>query len=92
MRGIFGKDKNFPDRCGNEPEVFGFIWLITLGVFAFKSSTGDFKLDSSLFSKSLSFLIVGICVFAVGYSFFWLRHIIKKREKIIEEFTREKSF
>ena len=74
MGGVFDKDENFRDRNGNEPEVFGFIWLITLGAYAFMYSTG-----------LLSFLVVGFCVFATGYSFFWLRHIIKKRDKTIEE-------
>lgn len=92
MASLFDKDTLFPDRDSSGPITIGFVCLITLGVFAFKSSTGDYQIESGLFGKLLALFVVGVCVLTVGNSFFWLRHIIKNRDKKIEELERQISW
>ena len=89
MRSIFDNKKNLFDSDVSEPVTVGFVFLISLAVFAFKCSTGDFKFDSTLFDKLLSLFVVGACVFAVGGSFCWLGTIIKTKDKTIEELKEQ---
>ncbi len=89
MRSIFDKKKHFSDSSVFEPVTVGLMFLITLAVFAFKCSTGDFKFDSTLSGKLLSLFVVGVCVLVVGGSFYWLGGIVNTKDKTIEELRNQ---
>ena len=88
MRRIFDK-RTLRHGAEDEACVVGFLFILSLAVFAYYAATGGFPEVSSGFGKILVVFVICVCTLAAGSSLIWLHRIVRSREDQIHELQRE---